>query len=477
MPADSLTLDSLAAATGGEVVGDGATPIADVTHDSRAAGPSDLFVAIRGANLDGHDFIASTRAGAVCVDRRQDADMPLLVVPDTRAALPVLAATVHGDPSHHLKVVGITGTNGKTTVAYLLASIVSEAGMKPGVIGTVGAQIGSQHLDQVRTSPEASDFQRLLRRMVGGGVEVAAVEVSSHALVFGRADQTRFASVAFTNLSQDHLDLHGDMESYFQAKALLFSGAQGASVVNTDDPWGRRLADQVEGPLVTVGADGEVWADGLVSTLSQSRFELHTPAGNRRVTLPLGGRFNVENALVAAGCAISLNLPLDAIVAGLEAVEPIAGRMEPIAAGQECAIVVDYAHTPEGISEVVDSVRPLVAGRIIVVVGAGGDRDADKRPAMGRAASQADRVYVTSDNPRSEDPGMIIDAVLDGADGQAEVFTEPDRRKAIGAAIAGAGAGDVVLILGKGHETGQEVAGTMEPFDDRQVAREVVAAS
>ena len=267
------------------------------------------------------------------------------------------------------------------------------------------------------------------------------------------------------------------MESYFQAKASLFSEAKGASVVNIDDRWGRRLADQVDGALITVGRGGEVWADGLVSSLSQSRFTLHTPEGTRNVTLPLGGRFNVENALMAAGCALSLGLALDAIVAGLATVEPIPGRMEPVVAGQDCAIVVDYAHTPEGIREVVDSVRPLVPGRVIVVVGAGGDRDTDKRPAMGRAASQADLVYITSDNPRSEDPEAIIDAVLGGADGPGVVLTEPDRRKAIAAAISEAGAADGGLILGKGHEMGQEIAGAIEPFDDRQVAREAVAAS
>lgn len=477
MSAESVTLDRLAAAAGGEVVGDGATLIADVTHDSRAAGPADLFVAIRGANVDGHDFIASTRAGAACVEAMPAIDLPLLVVPDTRAALPILAATVHGEPSRRLKVVGITGTNGKTTVAHLLAAIVSAAGMTPGVIGTVGARIGARRLDQVRTSPEASDFQRLLRRMVEEGVSVAAVEVSSHALVYGRTDRTQFASVAFTNLSQDHLDLHGDMESYFQAKASLFSGTGGVSVLNIDDPWGRRLAGQITGSLITVGEGGAVWADGVVPALSRSRFTLHTPGGIRQVTLPLGGVFNVENALMAAGCALSLDLPLEAIVTGLASVEPIPGRMEPVVAGQDCAIVVDYAHTPEGIEEVVNSVRPLVEGRVIVVVGAGGDRDSDKRPAMGRAASQADLAYITSDNPRSEDPGTIIDAVLSGADGPARVVTQPDRKKAIAVAISEASAGDAVLILGKGHETGQEIAGRTEPFDDRQVAREAVAAS
>jgi len=452
------------------------TRIADVTHDSRAAGPSDLFVAIRGANRDGHEFVASTPAAAACVDTVVAADLPQLVVPDTRAALPTLAATVHNHPSRHLEVVGITGTNGKTTVAHLLASVVAAAGGTPGVIGTVGARIGDQHLEQERTSPEASDFQRLLRRMVDAGVTVAAVEVSSHALVFGRTDATAFATVAFTNLTQDHLDMHGDMESYFQAKASLFSGVDATAVINVEDEWGRRLAEGIPGPLITVGTGGDVWADQVDLAISHSRFVLMAPESANPVTLPLGGRFNVENALIAAGCALSLGFNPEAIAAGLVASESIPGRMESVEAGQDCAIIVDYAHTPQGIQQVLESVQPLVSGRVIVVVGAGGDRDTAKRPAMGRAASQADVVYITSDNPRSEDPAAIIREVNAGAGGSGVIITQPDRRLAIAAAIGEAGRDDAVLILGKGHEAGQEVAGAIEPFDDREVARQAVAA-
>jgi len=476
MPAEPITLERLATVAGGKVVGNAAIRIGDVTHDSRAAGPSDLFVAIRGANRDGHEFVMTTAAGAACVDTVVTADLPQLVVPDTRAALSTLAAAVHGHPSRLLKVVGITGTNGKTTVAHLLASIVSAAGDIPGVVGTVGARIGDQHLNQERTSPEASDFQRLLRRMVDNGVTVAAVEVSSHALVFGRTAATDFATVAFTNLSQDHLDLHGDMENYFQAKAALFSGSGSTSVINVDDEWGRRLADEISGRLIAVGSNGDLRADQIDSAISHTSFDLVTPQGARRITLPLGGLFNVENALIAAGCALSLGFDLEIIAAGLEAVEVIPGRMEAVQAGQACAIIVDYAHTPAGIQQVLASVQPLVPGRVIVVVGAGGDRDADKRPAMGRAAAQADIAYITSDNPRSEDPAAIIRDVASGADGAGIVVTQPDRRLAIAAAISDADPSDAVLILGKGHELGQEVAGKVEPFDDRQVAREAVAA-
>jgi UDP-N-acetylmuramoyl-L-alanyl-D-glutamate--2,6-diaminopimelate ligase len=313
--------------------------------------------------------------------------------------------------------------------------------------------------------------------MVDAGVKTAAVEVSSHALEFGRLDATEYAVVAFTNLSQDHLDLHGDMEAYFQAKASLLLETKAPAVVNVGDSWGARLATMLDRPVVSVGADGDFRAEDLNLGLTESQFLLVTPDGTARVTLPLGGRFNIENALVASACAASLGFSLADITTGLGAIEPIPGRMEPVDAGQAATILVDYAHTPEGIEQVLESVRPHVAGRITVVVGAGGDRDADKRSEMGRAASRADRVVFTSDNPRSEDPAAIIEALLSGADGPAEVSVESDRRLAIEQAIAASGTGDAVLILGKGHEPGQEIAGRVFPFDDRQVAREVVAAS
>jgi len=476
MSAEPITLARLAEVGEGVVIGDAGVAIRDVTHDSRVAGPGDLFVAIRGAHRDGHEFVASSAAAAVCVETPSGGSIPQLVVADTRSALPVLAAEVHGHPSRHLEVVGITGTNGKTTVAHMLAAIIDADGGVPGVIGTVGARIGKERLDLERTSPEASDFQRLLRKMVDAGVEVAAVEVSSHALVFGRIDTTDFAVVAFTNLSQDHLDLHGDMEAYFQAKASLFVHSAGTAVINLDDRWGRRLAEMIDRPVVSVGTDGHFHAQDVTPGLTSSSFRLVTPVGAADVLLPLGGSFNIENALVAAACAHSLGYDLAAISAGLDSVEPIPGRMESVVAGQKPAIIVDYAHTPEGIDQVLASVRPLVSGRILIVIGAGGDRDAAKRPDMGRAASRADVLYITSDNPRSEDPAAIIATVAAGADGPAAVVIEPDRRLAIEHAITSANANDAVLVLGKGHETGQEIAGRVVPFDDRQVARRVVMA-
>lgn len=477
MSVDPATLASLAVACSGYVIGDPATEVWDVTHDSRAAGPGVLFVAIRGARQDGHDFVPTCGAAAACVERALDTAIPQLVVPDTRSAISVVAAEVHGHPSRAIPVVGITGTNGKTTVTHMLAAIVEAAGGVPGVAGTVGARIGSRRLEQVRTSPEASDFQRLLREMVEAGVTLAAVEVSSHALAYGRTAMTHFAAVAFTNLSQDHLDLHGDMESYFRAKSLLFEDDEVPAVINVGDPWGRRLADSLERPIIAVGP-GQAFSAGSIEVgIAESRFRLTTPGGEGVVRLPLGGSFNVENAVMAAACAATVGFGLDAIVSGLEAVAPIAGRMEPVVAGQSAAIIVDYAHTPDGIDHVIRSVRPVVPGRIIAVVGAGGDRDADKRPAMGRAASEADVAIITSDNPRSEDPDSIIRAVVSGAEGPARLIVEPDRRRAITAAIEGAGAGDAVLILGKGHETGQEIGTEVLPFDDRMVAREAAAGS
>ncbi len=475
MPSEPSTLARLAEVGAGRVIGDGATPIGDVTHDSRLAGPGDLFVAIRGAHRDGHDFVATTAASAACVEVARPAALPLLVVADTRAVLPALAAEVHGHPSRHLKVVGVTGTNGKTTVAHMVASIVEAAGDVPGVVGTVGARIGPRSFSLERTSPEASDFQRLLRTMVDEGVDVAAVEVSSHALVFGRTAATEFAVVAFTNLSQDHLDLHGDMEAYFRAKASLFEGTGAAAVINVDDAYGRRLAKMIDRPFISVGAGGDFHAADVEAGLVTSRFRIVGPAGEAAVMLPLGGRFNVENALMAAACCHAMGYELAAAAAGLTSIEPIPGRMEPVVTGEGPAVIVDYAHTPHGIDQVLESIRPLVKGRLIVVVGAGGDRDTAKRPEMGRAASQADVLYITSDNPRSEDPAAIIHAVASGADGPADVVLEQDRRRAIERAIGGASHEDAVLILGKGHETGQEVGGHTLPFDDRAVAREVMA--
>ncbi len=484
MPLEPATLGDLAALTGGRLHGDPAIVVSEVTHDSRAAGPGVLFVAVRGFTMDGHRFVAEARAAgcpAVCVEEDPGDGEPALVVPDTRAAMGPLAARVHGDPSQHLRLVGVTGTNGKTTTCHLVESIATAAGLVPAVVGTVGARIAGAEVPVGRTTPEAPDFQRLLARMVAAGVEVAAVEVSSHALALGRVAGSRFAVAAFTNLTQDHLDFHPGMEAYFQAKASLFTPDLAArAVIWVDDPYGARLAGVTTLPVLRVGrGEGvDVTAAGVDSRLDGSWFRLVGAGREVPVHLRLAGGFNVANALVAAGIAAALGIGPDSIAAGIGALARVPGRFEIVETGKDCTVVVDYAHTPDGVAAVIGTARSLVgSGRVIAVVGAGGDRDRGKRPMMGAAAAAADLAFITSDNPRSEDPQEIIREVLAGAAaGPAVVRVEEDRRRAIRGALRAAGPGDVVLILGKGHETGQEFAGRVVPFDDREVAREEAQA-
>jgi UDP-N-acetylmuramoyl-L-alanyl-D-glutamate--2,6-diaminopimelate ligase len=475
----SMRLSTLAERVPGNasVVGDDVA-VEDVTHDSRSVKPGDLFVAVRGLETDGHRFVAAALAAgaaAVAVERTGEGRHSQLVVDDTRAALGPLAAAVHGDPSQHIAVVGVTGTNGKTTVTHFIESIVGAAGLVPGVIGTVGARIGGKHISVPRTTPEASDLQRLLSDMAAAAVDVAAIEVSSHALSLHRVNGTRFRVAAFTNLMQDHLDFHGDMDSYLSAKRRLFDGALSErAVVVVDDEAGRSIASSVAIPVTTVsvGGDAAVTASDVSVTMQGSSFTVRSPDGDYRASIPLPGLFNVRNALVAATVAAELGIDQESIVTGLAGVGGIPGRFERVDAGQPFDVVVDYAHTPDAIAAVVGSARPLTDRSLIAVVGAGGDRDREKRPAMGAAASGADLVVITSDNPRSEDPDAIIEAVAAGVPDGVAVVTEPDRRSAIKLALSRAGAGDLVLILGKGHEQGQEVAGTVLPFDDRLVAAE-----
>ncbi len=482
MPADPTPLGVLAGAAGGRLAGDPGITVADVTHDSRSAGPGVLFTAIRGFSVDGHDFVpAALAAGspAVCVeDEAAAAGAAAIVVADTRRALGPMAAEVHGHPSERLRLVGVTGTNGKTTVTHLVESIAAAAGLAHGIIGTVGARIGGRSVPVARTTPEASDFQRLLATMADEGVDVAAVEVSSHALSLGRVAATTFAVAAFTNLSPDHLDFHGDMESYFQAKAALFSQARRA-VVWVDDPSGARLAATLDVPVTTVAMEGaDVVARDVTATFAGSRFRIDGPGGGSDVSLPLAGRFNVANALVAAAIASALGIGWEAIAAGIAAVPVVPGRFELVETGRDFTVVVDYAHTPDGIGAAVAAAREILAetGRVIVVVGAGGDRDRSKRPLMGRAAAQADVAVLTTDNPRREAPEAILAEVAAGASGPGIVRQVVDRRAAIRAALAEAGPGDAVLVLGKGHEQGQDFGSVVVPFDDRTVAAEEVAS-
>jgi UDP-N-acetylmuramoyl-L-alanyl-D-glutamate--2,6-diaminopimelate ligase len=476
MPPDAA-LATLAAALG--VAYDGpAVVVDDVHHDSRAVAPGSLFVAVRGEHFDGHDYAtAAVAAGAsaLVVEAPLPLAVPQLVVPSSRRALPVVAAEVHGHPSRSLTVIGVTGTNGKTTVTHMIEAIARAAGKVPGVIGTIGARADNDALPVTRTTPEASDLQRILRRMLERGVEVVALEVSSHALALGRVDGLAFAAAAFTNLSQDHLDFHRDMADYFEAKASLFTPDRSRiGVVWVEDEWGRLLADRSPIPVRTVGTGSgcDVWGSGIEADTRASRFVIAAAGRTAEVVMPLPGRFNVANALVAAACALEVGIDLGDVVRGLETLPPVPGRLELVPGDRPFIVIVDYAHSPDAISAVVTEARLVGARRVIAVVGAGGDRDREKRPLMGEAATGADLAVITSDNPRSEDPDEIIAQVMAGARPGADIVVEPDRRAAIRRALAAAGPGDVVLVLGKGHEQGQERGGRIEPFDDRVVAAE-----
>jgi UDP-N-acetylmuramoyl-L-alanyl-D-glutamate--2,6-diaminopimelate ligase len=399
--------------------------------------------------------------------------VPQLVVADARAAMAVAADLFFGRPTRELLVAGVTGTNGKTTTAYLLASILEASGLPTGLLGTVESRVGGEVRPVVRTTPEAIDLQRAFREMLDAGDRACAIEASSIAAALHRLDRTRFAALAFTNLTQDHLDFHGTMEAYFEAKRLLFTGEEPPpAAVSVDDDWGRRLAAELRAlgaaPLLTFGfaADADIRPDRLELDAHGARF---TAAGIP-LRSRLRGRFNVANVLGAVATARLLGLPDAAVSDGVEALPGVPGRFEAVDEGQPFTVVVDYAHTPDGLANVLATARDLAAGgRVTVVFGAGGDRDRGKRPQMGRIAAElADRVIVTSDNPRSEEPEAIVAEVVAGAKGKVEV--EIDRTRAIAAALAGARTGDVVVVAGKGHEQGQEIAGVVQPFDDRVVA-------
>jgi UDP-N-acetylmuramoyl-L-alanyl-D-glutamate--2,6-diaminopimelate ligase len=386
-----------------------------------------------------------------------------------------MAAQVHNDPSAHVSVVGVTGTNGKTTVTHYIELLLGSAGRVAGLIGTVHTRVGETVVPSIRTTPEATDFQRLLARMRGLGAEVIAAEISSHALEMNRVASTRFAVAAFTNLSQDHLDFHGTMKAYRTAKERLFRDYEvGTAVINVDDPVGADIAGWVSVPTILVGAKGMVRAENIESSFDGTSFSLVTPEGTAAVTSALVGAFNVENALVAAGCCLALGMTLEQVERGLTELEGVPGRFEQVSGRRALRVIVDYAHTPDGVHEAISAAREICEGRVVAVVGAGGDRDREKRPLMGKAAAEADVAVLTSDNPRSEDPDQILAEVAAGVP-EGDAILVVDRYHAIETAIGLAQDGDVVLILGKGHETGQEIDGHVFPFDDRQVAREILA--
>jgi UDP-N-acetylmuramoyl-L-alanyl-D-glutamate--2,6-diaminopimelate ligase len=477
MPARGKKLGDLASAVGGVTHGDPEVMVTDVTHDSRHAGVGTMYVAVRGSHFDGHDFVANAVAGgssAICVDHFVASGVSELEVADTREVMGPLAASVHHDPSASVAVVGVTGTNGKTTVTHYVESIAASAGRTPGLIGTVHTRVGEHTLTSERTTPEATDFQRLLAEMRDLGADVIAAEISSHALELGRVSATRFAVAAFTNLSQDHLDFHRDMASYRAAKERLFLEYEvGAAVINVGDAVGRDIASRARMPVLRVGSDGDLTASAVSTSFEGTTFEMTLHGDSHHINAPLIGSFNVENALIAAGCCLQLGLSVDQVVAGLGRLGTVPGRFELVSGTFPVRVVVDYAHTPEGIHQAISVARDLAMGRVIAVFGAGGDRDREKRPLMGRAAIEADLSVLTSDNPRSEDPETIIHEVMSGIEGSG-VVVEADRRRAIEHAIRAASPGDVVLILGKGHETGQEIGERVLPFDDRLVALEVL---
>lgn len=461
-----------------ELIRRGDAEVSDVQIDSRAVTPGALYVAIRGASADGHDFIAEALdrgAAAVVVDHAPDMAVPYLQVTDTRQALGWLAAAVHGNPASCLSLTGITGTNGKTTVAHMLAAMAPGSDRAMAVIGTVSANLDGAAISP-RTTPEANQLQRTLRHLVDkGNITDIALEVSSHAMEMGRVNGCYFDVVAFTNLSQDHLDYHRTMEAYYGAKARLFTKKWAPhAVIWTDDRWGSRLADETDLPVLTVGTRSEL--DVMVEfgqhTSAGSSFTMRVGGRSYDVTTPLVGRFNVANAAIALGCARLKGWDLDASIAGLAEMQPIPGRYNAVANDRGLWVVVDYAHTPDAITSVIDEARGLVSGRVIAVGGAGGDRDQAKRPLMGAALARADLAIITTDNPRSEDPQLILNSVLSGVTMREGLVVEPDRRRAIRTGLAAAAPGDAVLILGKGHESTQEFADLIVPFDDAVVAAE-----
>jgi UDP-N-acetylmuramoyl-L-alanyl-D-glutamate--2,6-diaminopimelate ligase len=459
----------------------GDVEITGLAYDNRAVAPGTLFFCVPGFTRDGHDFAPDAverGAAALVVTRPLGLGVPEVLVDDVRAAMARAAARFCGDPTAELAVVGVTGTNGKTTTAFLVRELLESAGRQCGLLGTVKSVVGGEERTVVRTTPEAIDLQRTFREMLDAGDEACAMEISSHALELRRADGIHVAVAVFTNLTQDHLDFHPTMEDYFLAKRRLFASELAAArVANVDDPYGARLASEFP-DTVTFGIDAEAdfRAVGVRSGLLGSEFTAETPDGAFAVQLPLPGRFNVLNALGAWAAVRELGVPAAAVAGALERAGRVPGRFEPVDEGQPFAVLVDYAHTPDSLENVLRAAREVADGRVIVVFGAGGDRDRGKRPLMGEIASRlADLVLVTSDNPRSEEPEAIIDEIVAGAAGPVE--RDADRRASIARAVGLATAGDVVVIAGKGHEQGQEFAGgRKEPFDDVTVAREALRA-
>ncbi|CAL9554464.1 UDP-N-acetylmuramoyl-L-alanyl-D-glutamate--2,6-diaminopimelate ligase [Streptomyces sp. enrichment culture] len=473
------------------------TAVTGITHDSRAALPGDIYAALPGARFHGADFCAQAASrGAVAVltdptgvDRAAAAGLPVLTVPDPRTRMGQLAATIYGEPGAGLLKIGITGTSGKTTTAYLVEGglrAVAEDGEPTGLIGTVETRIGDQRVKSERTTPEATELQGLFAVMRERGVTSLAMEVSSHALVMGRVDGVVFDVAVFNNLSPEHLDFHPDMADYYAAKAQLFTKARAqAGVVNIDDEYGRRLVGEAEIPITTFSAEGHPDADWRAEDVTLgplgSTFTALGPGGVRvPATAPLPGPFNVANTLGAIAALAVAGIDPVTAAGGIATVPGVPGRLERVDAGQPYLAVVDYAHKPDAVESVLYALRKVTEGKVHAVLGCGGDRDPHKRPAMGAALARlADTAVLTSDNPRSEDPLAILAAMLAGAaevpvHERGTVLLEEDRAAAIALAVARAEAGDTVLVAGKGHELGQDIAGVIRPFDDRTELRAAI---
>jgi len=472
---------------GAKLHGDGEVEITEVVYDSRRAGPGSLFVAIRGHAADGNDFTdAARKKGAVAVasEEAPRPGGPGIQVVSAREALAALSAVILDHPGRALDLVGVTGTNGKTTTTYMIDAALREAGEVSGLLGTVEYRIGGRVVESVRTTPEASDLQTMLRQMVDAGCRRAVLEVSSHSLALRRVHGLSFKVAVFTNITRDHLDFHGDMESYFAAKRTLFDTLlreDGRAVVNIDDDRGRELAQSLARPVWTcsLSPGADFVAEDVRLSLEGARFRARTPAGTFEVETALLGRFNVQNALCAFAAGLALDLPPDAVQRGMSSLRGVPGRMERVVAGQDFVVLVDYAHTDDALRNLLEAVRELQPRRLITVFGCGGDRDKTKRPLMGAVATRlSDVVILTSDNPRSEPPEAIVADIRRGIPAGRPADETPvvlDRREAIARALEMGREGVVVVIAGKGHETYQVQRDRTVPFDDRQVVREVLS--
>jgi len=479
--------DLVARLPGAEISGAADLEITAVTHDSRRSGPGALFVGIRGLVTDGNDFVEAARkkgAVAICSEEPPRGEGTWVTVPSAREALALFSAAILGDPARSLELVGVTGTNGKTTTSYLIDSALRAAGESVGLVGTVEYRVGDRIAEAVRTTPESSDLQALFREMVDAGCRRAVLEVSSHSLALKRVHGLEFKVAIFTNLTRDHLDFHGDMDAYFAAKRTLFEKLlrpDAHTIVNLDDDRGEELVRASRGRVWTYSLENpraDLFAEELRLGLDRTWLRARTPVGVLEIESALVGRFNVQNLLAALGAGLALGLPADAVQRGIATLPGVPGRMEKVALGQDFTVLVDYAHTDDALKNLLETVRGLGPRRVITVFGCGGDRDRTKRPLMGAVAARlSDVVILTSDNPRSEPPEAILEEIRRGipAARAQDTLLIPDRRDAIARALEMGREGVVVVIAGKGHESYQVLRERTLPFDDRQVARDVLA--